>query len=110
MKEDISMTVTKRRALWKARIADQAVSGQTITQWCDAHEVNRRQFHYWRKHLQQTAVPAPAAPWVRVELTEQVHENSNRLVVRVGAAAIEVQSGFSPTLLADLVRTLASLC
>jgi transposase-like protein len=110
MKEDISMTVSERRALWQARIADQAASGLSITQWCDAHEVNRRQFHYWIKHLQQTAAPAAASPWVRVDLNEQVHEDSNRLVVRVGAAAIEVQSGFSPKLLADLVRTLAPLC
>lgn len=103
------MTITERRALWQERIVNQAASGLTITQWCDAHEVNRRQFHYWRKYLQQAPTPTAAAPWVQVNL-EQAPKESKQLVVRVGVATIEVQAGFSPTLLTELVRTLAPLC
>jgi len=40
-----------KEALWRERLADQAASGLTITQWCRQSGHSHWLFHYWRRAL-----------------------------------------------------------
>jgi len=65
------------------------------------------------KKLQPTEVQKPAIrqpKWIPVHLDETSPDGSLSLLVKVGSATIEVRSGFDPSLLADVVRALKSLC
>lgn len=103
------MKVKERRALWRERIAVQEASGQSVPEWCEAHQIQRRPFYDWKKRLQKAA-ESPAATWIPVKREESQAEAEPHLFVQVGVAAIQVKPGFSATLLADVVRTLHTLC
>ncbi|SHJ80706.1 IS66 family insertion sequence element accessory protein TnpA, partial [Desulfofundulus thermosubterraneus] len=42
------MTKAEREALWETRIAEYKMSGQSVREWCAAHEgISPRQLWYW---------------------------------------------------------------
>jgi hypothetical protein len=41
----------QREALWRQRLADQAASGMSITQWCRRSGTSASLFHYWKRAL-----------------------------------------------------------
>jgi hypothetical protein len=41
----------QREALWRQRLADQAASGMSITQWCRRSGASASLFHYWKRAL-----------------------------------------------------------
>jgi hypothetical protein len=43
-------------------------------------------------------------------MDDSIENQKSRLVVRIGQASVEVEPGFDPKLLADVVRTLQSVC
>ena len=83
---------------------------EPATAWCAAHDDKPHQLWYWvRKHKTQLdATLAKSTEWLSVEVSGQ--EPGSALLVRVGQANIEIKPGFDPVLLADVVRTLATLC
>lgn len=100
------MTLVERRQLWQQRLAEQAASGLTQNQWCDAKGINRRQFKGWHRRLTFTT---SEARWVGSSLqTTHLPLQHEFPPVRVGAATIEVQAGFSPLLLTQVVHAIAS--
>lgn len=42
-----------KEALWRQRLADQAASAMSITQWCRRSDISDSLFHYWRRTLAQ---------------------------------------------------------
>ena len=48
--------------------------------------------------------------WLPVRVEETASASAGPILVRVGAAAIEVRQGFDPSLLAEVVRALKTLC
>ena len=42
-----------KEALWRRRLADQAASAISITQWCRRSGISDSLFHYWRRTLAQ---------------------------------------------------------
>jgi hypothetical protein len=97
---------------WEHRMADFESSGQSASKWCTANDVNIHQFWYWKKRLKltQTPVTESATKWLPLEMDDSIEQSKNKLIVRVGQAAVEVNTGFDPNLLADVVKALRTIC
>ncbi|WP_442955872.1 IS66 family insertion sequence element accessory protein TnpA [Paenibacillus sp. y28] len=97
------------QAIWSERIAAYQASGQTMKAWCAEQNLTVHQLKYWlyKAQRQTRAVSTPTFRPVAVasppRMTEYLH-------VQVGVARIEIQPGFEPKLLRDVVAALTSLC
>lgn len=103
-----------RVELWKARIHEFRTRCESVTQWCKRHRVSRTQLYRWIRKLEQAERPAPAPTgpgWVALTVEEPTPgPSAPPIVVRVGAMAVEVRSGFDPGVLAEVLRTVKALC
>jgi transposase-like protein len=102
-------TQTDRRKLWESRITAFRESGQKATVWCATNQINRRQLYNWMRKLDDERSAGNSPSWMAVEVDEQPVASSV-LVIQVGSATIEVKPGYDAALLADVVRTLKSVC
>lgn len=119
------MTREERAAFWQERVAEQRASGENLAAWCRAHQVDYHRMWYWSRRLKTrddevTAASVTATPeWVSVGLNVASDgaphglQPSDRacaspLRVRVGDVSIEVQRGFDPEALLQLVDALAA--
>jgi hypothetical protein len=105
------MSKSELRTEWEQRISDFIASGQSASKWCATNEINIHQFWYWKRRLKdlQDQVTG-SSKWLSIEMDDSTETPSNTLIVRVGQSSVEVKSGFDPNLLADVVRTLRSIC
>lgn len=105
------MSKAELRKEWELRIADFRASGQTQSKWCADNHVKLHQLKYWLKKFENMNQISTTSPkWVSVTLDEQHAESKDTLQIHIGQASIEVKPGFDPSFLADVVRTLRSLC
>lgn len=107
------MTREGMAELWISRVNDYRASGERVATWCGRHQVTPRQLGYWMRKLKKAEQLTPSASrpqWVSVRVDEPASDGAAPILVRVGAVAIEVRSGFEPSLLADVVRALKTLC
>ena len=101
------------RKEWERRISIYRSSGQTQAKWCEANDISIHQFRYWIKRIE---VPksrrTTSSQWVPVELEDSNAENTNNeaLQIKVGLASIEVNPGFNPSLLKDVIKVLKTMC
>jgi len=100
------MTREEREALWSERIGSQAASGLSGRAWCAREGVSYWSFHQWRRRLGEASSGAGSPSFVRV-----FPDAMTASVVQfwVGAARIEVSSGFDAVLLRQVVATLSDL-
>ncbi|MDR6999666.1 IS66 family insertion sequence element accessory protein TnpA [Neobacillus niacini] len=99
------------RKEWERRILVYRSSGQTQANWCKANDISIHQFKYWLKRIEGLeSKTKPSSQWVPIELEDSTDENSETLQVKVGLASIEVKPGFNPSLLADVITVLKTLC
>ena len=118
------MTHAKSRKLWQARVAEYEASGLTMRKWCERNGFRDGQLRYWLKKAREAD---QNQSWACVELVgEGVADAANPavmstglnrtaacepgLTVRVGAATIEVRSGFDSALLSEVLRVVTSTC
>jgi hypothetical protein len=98
------------RMKWESRITAFRASGEKATNWCKANQVNRRQLYAWMKKLDASSSAPTAvtrALFIPVQVApETKQELSACLRIRIGAAVIEVDTGFHPALLREVVRAL----
>jgi transposase-like protein len=98
------MTSTEdRRAHWQAQVSAQKASGLTIAAWCADHGISSHTLSYWRAKFQEP--PASNAEWVSVAAATAATNSS--LQIRIGAATVDVCTGFDANLLRDVVTALA---
>jgi hypothetical protein len=104
----------QRRQDWIARIAEYKDSGQTMKAWCSAQGVTLDQLKYWLRKLKShpaRSVPKVPASFVPLSLNEpSVLPASPSLPLYVGSVRIEVNVGFDPRLLRDVVTALVASC
>lgn len=96
---------------WEARIAAYRTSGQTMKVWCVEQGIKVDQLKYWLYKRNRSVRTEASATWlpVRVDASTEMSEEAS-LAVQVGTARIEIQPGFSATLLREVVRALSSPC
>jgi transposase-like protein len=102
------MSKTLLQQEWDARIAEYKTSGLSVKDWCVAHQVKPHQLRYWLRKEKASQEATTPTQWLPVEIGQE--SSSDSLIVKVGAAKIEVAPGFNPELLSKIVRTLAQLC
>ncbi|WP_159888746.1 IS66 family insertion sequence element accessory protein TnpA [Paenibacillus puerhi] len=103
----------QRRKEWSGRIAAYKASGRTMATWCAANGCTMDQLKYWLRKTKKNPLPAEAPVYsprfVPLTVIGQPEAPSS-LVVRVGQASIELQSGFDPGLLRSIVLALETPC
>jgi len=97
-----------QQQLWRGRIEQSHFEHE----WCAANDLKPHQLWYWlRKHQLTDSQTGMSSRWLPVEFSDPEPEShTSSLLIRVGQATVEVKPGFDPTLLSDIVRTLAALC
>jgi transposase-like protein len=104
----------ERRQTWIARVTAYKQSGQTMKVWCSEQGVTLDQLKYWLRKFKSEAggsgSPAPTS-FVPLVLNESSSSPSSAsLRLHVGDVHIEVNVGFNPGLLRDVVATLRPSC
>jgi hypothetical protein len=89
------------RNYWLELMNHQAESGLTIAAFCQKHEISRHRFYYWRKRLGKSKKSNGF-----IQLIPSVKEE-NRITIYFGEPPyIEVQPGFDPQTLKEVVKAL----
>lgn len=121
------METTELSVLWQQRLLDQKESGLTVAEWCRQHSVNRSQYFYWRRRLQDmrpdTTHESDNIEWLAVETASAGPSKRNdkteselftldldavepSIFVHIGQARIEVKHGFDSRLFRQIVKAL----
>lgn len=106
------MVKQELRRQWQERIAAYKASGLSQSAFCREQNISLRQLSYWLRKENLKFSPTKASPtWVPLEINMQEDSHpGNTLLVKVGAATVEVKPGFNQKLLLDVVRTMSVLC
>ena len=51
------MIQPKKQVKWRSLVSEQEESGRSVAAFCRAREVSESLFYYWKKRLQETAMP-----------------------------------------------------
>ena len=98
------MTRTDLTELWRERIEDFAISGSTAQEWADFNNIPHGQLQYWKRRLKQLDNPTQNnTTWAAIEI---IQAPTNSITLRIGAASIDLNSGFNPSLLREIVQAL----
>lgn len=99
------MTKTERLALVKECRA----SGITATAWCEARGIQYRQYVAWATKLNREENQNQPQQWADVTLAKE-ESSTNEIRLSSGKWTIFVGTGFSPALLADVIRVVEGKC
>jgi len=103
----------QRRQEWASRIEDYRSSGLTMAAWCEANGFTIDNLKYWLyKRPKSSETSSRTTHFVPVAVTNSSDDlpSTSSLVVRIGHASIEVQNGFDPALLRQVIQALESTC
>jgi hypothetical protein len=102
--------MTDTEAKWAARVAQWRASGKSAPEFAEGQGFEFSTLRYWAsrlKHLPQSlAKPVPRVRMVRVRRTPHPVV-AEPMIVAIGAARVEVRSGFDRALLREVVEALA---
>ena len=99
---------SEKRALWNERINEFLASGQSRHAWCRNNDVSAQQLGYWlRKSQSSPENQAESSRWVSMNASSSA---DSRITIRIGELSLEVERGFDPKVLSDVVLTLMTLC
>jgi hypothetical protein len=113
MNEEISRAEEnkRKREHWSSHIERWQESGLSQSQYCKEHGLRDHQFTYWKKRMVQTET---AAKFVSLNLSSFTNKqppqpgSSLRVVVSNGLK-VEVEAGFDPHLLGQLIIALRAV-
>ena len=106
-----SKPLEEKRALWTERVALFQSSGQSVAAGSTDQDVAEHQLRYWlRKTIanQSQASPSKTSQWVALNPSEQ--QVSSGISMRIGSVRLDIERGFDPQVLTELVRTLTGSC
>jgi hypothetical protein len=89
-----------RQDAWRELIREQAAGEQSIAAFCRDRGVKEHSFYRHRRRLTESNT---AAGFREIELPRR---NAIRIVVNEGVSHVEVDGGFDPSLLRDVVDAL----
>ncbi len=100
-----------RRLVWDERICQFQESGQSGAAWAKEQGISVHQLRYWYRTL--TGQPITKArsntqTWVELPVASTMESSSHGsgITLRCGSLLIDVDRGFDPQVLADVVQTL----
>lgn len=105
------MDKNELRQEWEQRIASYRASGLTQAKWCEMNGLKVHQLKYWIKRMEgSNAKPTPSTKWASVVMADPSINEEDSIQVKIGECSIEVKQGFNPSLFADVVKVLKTLC
>ena len=106
------MIKTKVRSMWEQRVTAYKASGQILSDWCRSNDVKPASLRFWiREFKDAKTITEKVTSWVSVDTTElKVIAKQHPLIVKIGAASIEINLGFDKDLFSKVTSVLLSLC
>jgi hypothetical protein len=96
----------QRQYEWTARIRDYRASGLTMSAWCEAQGLTLHQLKYWLRKI-DSSQPRSSSPSF-IPVTVSPRSSPSALTLHIGPASLDVQAGFSPELLRQVVQALST--
>ena len=98
------MTRSELAEQWREQIEDFSTSGMTAQEWSNFNAVPLNQLQYWKRRLKELdKSEATSTTWTALEIEQPV---ASYITLRIGSASIDLNSGFDPCLLREVVRAL----
>jgi transposase-like protein len=103
---------SERREQWQELIEEYSTSGETVAGYCRFNNISVASFYYWKKRLSDAGQRKSGAQrksgiqWLKVDAQPQA---ASALTLMVGAISVQVQPGFDPALLDDVLTVLVGL-
>jgi len=95
----------KKRRRWKKHLNDWAASDRTQVDYCQAHNLSRHQFQYWKNRLH----PFEKTGFIELHLNTENEKQPAPLRLMVGGCQIAVERDFDPVALQQLIGVLSRL-
>ncbi|MGE5632157.1 MAG: IS66 family insertion sequence element accessory protein TnpA [Caulobacteraceae bacterium] len=92
----------------QALVAECRASGMTAKAWCEAKGIDYRRYVSWATKLNRNVQHLPQQ-WADVTISKK-ERATNEIRLNCGKWTICVGTGFSPTLLADVLRVVNGVC
>ncbi|MDO0824399.1 IS66 family insertion sequence element accessory protein TnpA [Desulfosporosinus nitroreducens] len=99
------MTNREQRA---ALVAECRASGMTAKAWCEAKDIKYQRYVNWASKLNREGQHEPQQ-WADVTIAKEEHATSE-IRLNCGKWTIFVATGFNPSLLADILKVVDSVC
>ncbi len=101
------MQTEQREKLWQERISSYQGSGLSIRDWCQEQGLPDHQLRYWlKKSLTGGNIkPVETSNWIAMGPNDPAPNSGVSL--RIGTVTLEVQRGFDPQVLLDVVHSLS---
>lgn len=107
---------------WTEIVRECRSSGQTISAWCAAHDINPKTYYYWLRRVRTAACEAlpslcsqnnPIVP-VNIPLStvgtdSADQEVSSDIILRFGGVTLEIRNHASATLIENTLRALQNV-
>ena len=96
------------RQEWQTIVAQYHVSGQSVRSWCQEQELPEHKLRYWlRKFREGSTLPTTSSESRFVAVPSKPSPGiPSGIAVKVGHLSIEVQRGFDPQVLVEVVQSL----
>lgn len=89
-------------------VAECRASGMTAKAWCEAKDINYRRYLTWATKVNREKQHG-SQQWAEVMINKEKYM-PGEIRLNCGKWTICVESGFSPALLADVLRVVDDLC
>ena len=102
------MTRDERRAMWQARIEAFKASGESsVTAWCATNDISVQSMYTWlKKEWQKTDTACTTPQWVSFDTLTSKTGMPTQLTLEIGIVSIQIEEGFNPTLLGEVLQVL----
>jgi hypothetical protein len=101
------MATTKHTAAQRKKlVSEYQTSGQAQNEWCKENGIGKSTLSKWLKDAIDT--PMVQQTWARVQINSA--DSKPVLVIKIGNFKIQVDEGFSKTLLTEILEVLVTVC
>jgi hypothetical protein len=92
---------------WTELVSEQKQSGLSVQDFCRERQISIHSYRGWRTRLNKE--PSPSGEWLTLKSQSRTSAET-AITIRIGAAHIDVSTGFDPQLLRDIVAALQMPC
>jgi len=99
--------------IWRHRVQEFLKTNQTQASWCKENNYAPKTFSYWFRRFKEQLLPIekPKVNFIPIKIQSEIMSTpAAPIVIRIGAAEIEIKSGFDTKLLSEVVKVLEAIC
>ena len=109
------MTKIETSEMWEKLVKEYKTSDMNIPDWCNLNNIKPNTFRYWLYKKKSDSVilsKSETINWIPIIIEDDKYQSTTDkiLVVKIGAAAIEVSEGFNKKLLQEIISVLVASC